>query len=309
MQINPSDVPESTLTVKSRKNKIKSDMLLLFGFIAIPTILMLLFSYYPALKLVELSFTNWNGMAPSYKYIGFENYIEILKDPNIWKVFRNNGAYVIIMLIQNVAGLYLAIILDTKIKAKNFIKASIFMPYILNGVAVAFMFSYIYNFENSPINALLNVVGLGEHSIRFLTNGYGSNFSLAFIGFWKYVGLNMVIYFSALQSISPEIYEASRIDGANFYHNIRYITLPNIKRMLTINLILGINGALQAYFEAFIMTKGGPNDATATFVTKSLSLAFESKKYGKASAMAVVLVIIIVAIVLIQRRFLKGDED
>jgi multiple sugar transport system permease protein len=176
-------------------------------------------------------------------------------------------------------------------------------------VAVAFMFSYIYNFENSPINALLNMIGMGEHSIRFLTNGYGSNFSLAFIGFWKYVGLNMVIYFSALQSISPEIYEASRIDGANFFHNIRYITLPNIKRMLTINLILGINGALQAYFEAFVMTDGGPNDATATFVTKSLKLAFESKKYGKASAMAVVLVVIIVTIVLIQRMFLKGDED
>lgn len=309
MQTSPRDLPESTLNIKSKVNRKRSELMLLLGFVAVPTILMLIFSYYPALKLVELSFSDWNGISKTYNYIGIENYSEILKDPSVWKAFRNNGAYVIVMLIQNMIGLYIAIILDTKIKAKNFIKASLFMPYILNGVAVAFMFSYIYNFENSPINALLNMVGLGEHSVRFLTNSYASNFSLAFIGFWKYVGLNMVIYFAALQSISPEVYEAARIDGANFYHNIRYITLPNIKRMLTINLILGINGALQAYFEAFIMTDGGPNGVTETFITKSLSLAFDSKKYGKASAMAVVLVIIIVVVVLVQRIFIKGDED
>ncbi|MBC8062706.1 MAG: sugar ABC transporter permease [Clostridiaceae bacterium] len=282
-------------------------MILVFFFLVIPVVLMMLLSYYPAFKLLQLSLTDWNGLSKTYHYVGFNNFKEIFGQPELMKVFTNNGAYVIVMLIQQVVGLYFAIVLNSKIRAKNFFKSFIFMPYILNGVAIAFMFSFMYDFQNGPVNLILNNLGLGKYAIHFLSENYSTNFSLAFIGFWKYVGLTMVLYLAALQSISTELYEASKLDGANFFQNIIYITIPNIKRMISISLILGFNGAMQAYFEAFVITKGGPNGVTDTFITKTLYIAFTNNKFGKASAMGVILVFIIVVIVCIQRIFLRED--
>ena len=293
---------------KSSKKK-QEDTILIFCFLIIPVILMLMLSYYPAVKLLELSFSNWDGLSKSYEYVGFNNFKEIFGEPEVMKVFANNGAYVIVMLIQQVIALYLAIILNSKIRGKNFFKSVIFMPYILNGVAVAFMFSFMYDFQNGPVNIILKNIGLSQYSVHFLSGFYSSNFALAFIGFWKYVGLTMIIYLAALQSVSNELYEASKLDGANFFQNIWYITIPNIKRMISISLILGFNGAMQAYFEAFVITKGGPNGVTDTFITKTLYLAFYNHKFGKASAMGIILVLIIALIVLIQRKLLREEVD
>ncbi len=281
----------------------KSDRMTIVGFLIVPVISLILFSYYPLFKLFQISFTNWNGMSTSMEYVGFKNYLDIFSQRELFEVFANNMAYVIMAVIQQFAGLFLAILLSSNIKMKNTFRAILFMPYIINGVAVAFMFNYMYDFTNSPINMVLNLMGLKP--ISFFSMSYASNFSLAFISFWKYVGFTMVIYLAALQSISHEIYEAARVDGASFFQTIRLITFPNIKKVFQISLLLSFNGALQVYFEPFLITKGGPNGRTATFITKTLNLAFDYGKYGKAAAMGVVLLIIIILITLIQKMFLK----
>jgi raffinose/stachyose/melibiose transport system permease protein len=286
------------------KSKTK-DRITVTGFLMIPVISLILFSYYPLYKLFQISFTDWNGISTDMKYVGFDNFADILGETKYLKTIGNNMAYVITAILQQFVGLFLAILLDSNLKMKKAFRAIIFMPYIINGVAVAFMFNYMYDFTNSPINMLLKAVGLEKYSIHFISMKYSSNFALSFISFWKYVGFTMVIFLAALQSISREIYEAARVDGAGFFKLIRYITFPNIKSMFEISVLLSINGALQAYFEPFIITKGGPNDRTHTFITKSLDLAFGFNKFGKAAAMGVVLLFIILAMVLIQRKFLK----
>ncbi|MCR5255355.1 MAG: sugar ABC transporter permease [Acetatifactor sp.] len=287
------------------KSKTK-DRIYVICFLIIPVTLLVLFSYYPLTKLIQLSFTSWNGMSRDLKYVGIRNYQDIFSQKELFQTFGNNMAYVITALIQQVAGLFLAILLNSNIKMKTTFRAILFMPYIINGVAVAFMFNYMYDFSNSPINFLLNKLGM--ESVHFISNSYMTNFALSFISFWKYVGWTMVIYIAALQSIPGDVYEAARIDGAGFFQTVRFITLPNIKTMLEVSLLLSLNGALQVYFEPFLITKGGPNGRTATFISKSLELAYNYSKYGKAAAMGVILLIIILLLVAVQNAFLKGDK-
>jgi len=283
------------------------DKIFSIGFLIVPMLLLALFSYYPLLKLIQLSFTSWNGMTPDYKYIGIQNYKDIFSQKELFQTFANNMAYVITAILQQFVGLFLAVLLNSNIRMKKTFRAILFMPYIINGVAVAFMFNYMYDYSNSPVNKIFNVIGI--ESVHFIGTTYATNFALSFISFWKYVGYTMVIYLAALQSIPNEVYEAARIDGAGFFGTIRYITFPNIKSMLKISLLLSLNGALQVYFEPFLITKGGPNGRTATFISKSLELAYSYSKYGKAAAMGVVLLLIIIAIVIVQKIFLKEDAD
>ncbi|WP_310603310.1 carbohydrate ABC transporter permease [Anaerosporobacter sp.] len=289
-------------------NNKRKDGVTVFIFLFVPVILLALFSYYPLVKLFELSFSDWNGLSSSYNYVGFSNYKEVIGQKDLWTVFANNGAYIITALMQQFIGLFLAIILNCNLKKKNFFRAVLFMPYIINGVAVVFMFNYLYDFTNSPINYILGLLGLGDKAIHFLGTSYWSNFSLAFISFWKYVGFTMVIFIAALQSIPSEIYEAARVDGAGFWQTITRITMPNIKGMFKISLLLSINGAFQAYFEPYMITKGGPNGRTDTFITKTLTLAFGFRKYGKAAVMGVMLLGIILLLVVVQKVFLKEGE-
>lgn len=287
------------------KSKTK-DRITVIGFLVVPVILLILFSYYPLLKLIQISFSEWNGMTPDMKFVGVNNYKDVFGQKELFATIGNNMAYVVTAILQQLAGLFLAILLNSNIKMKNGFRAILFMPYIINGVAVAFMFNYMYDFTNSPVNYILRALGMNP--IHFLGTSYFSNFALSFISFWKYVGFTMVIYIAALQSISNEVYEASRIDGANFFQTIRYITFPNIKNMFQVSLLLSLNGALQVYFEPFLITKGGPNGRTDTVITKSLNLAFNYGKYGKAAAMGVILLVIILLVVFIQRVFLKEED-
>ena len=288
------------------KAKLK-DRIFIIGFLVIPIILLALFSYYPLVKLFQLSFTDWNGMSPEMHYVGMKNYREIFSQKELFQTFANNMAYVVTAILQQFFGLFLAILLNSSIKMKKTFRTILFMPYIINGVAVAFMFNYMYDYSNSPVNMILNKLGL--QSIHFISTSYASNFALSFISFWKYVGFSMVIYLAALQSISNEIYEAARIDGAGFFQTVCYITFPNIKSMFEMSLLLSLNGALQVYFEPFIITRGGPNGRTATFISKSLELAYTYRKYGKAAAMGVVLLIIIMLLIVVQKAFLKEGKN
>ena len=121
-------------------------------FLLIPTLILLVFTYYPALKLVELSFTDWNGRSAAYDYVGLKQYIKVFTDPKIIRSFVNTFAYVAIGVIQTFLAFYLAIILNTNIRGRNFLRSLFIVPYVLNGVAVSYMFNYIYNFNTNPIN-------------------------------------------------------------------------------------------------------------------------------------------------------------
>jgi len=279
------------------------------GFVAVPLLLLLTFAYYPALELVRLSFTNWNGISSDKDWIGWANYVEVFSNSDIFGVFKHNFAYFVVGIVQNIAAIFFAVVLNNKLKGKNLFRLLLFLPYILNGVAVAYLFGYVYDTTNGSLNLLLAQLGFEKLSLTsWLGNESFVNYTLASVGFWRFMGFNMVIYLGALQSIPNDLYEAASIDGANAWQKFTRITLPNIYKIIELNLFLTVTGALEVFDLPFVLTKGGPAGASETFVMKIVETAFQFNNYGLASAMSVVLLIFVIVVLSIQRYLLTRKD-
>ncbi|MBB6729753.1 carbohydrate ABC transporter permease [Cohnella zeiphila] len=276
--------------------------LILFGFLTIPVLLSLTFSYYPAISLLYYSFTDWTGLGWEMHWVGFANYKEIFTRPEIFTVFRTNAYYFVGGLVQTAIALYFAVILTGKLRGRNAFRAMLFLPYVLHSVAIVIMFKNVYHSEYGSLNLFLQAIGLPSWQQEWLGNPHLVNFSLAFISLWKYFGLSMVIFIGALQSIPADLYEAAKIDGASGWKAFRYITLPSIRPVIELMMILTLTGALEAFDIPFIMMLGA--NGTATFVSKTVDMAFRFKQAGLASAMAVVLLLIVLLFIVIQRKLL-----
>lgn len=283
---------------------------ILICFITIPLLLLFTFAYYPALELFRLSFMKWNGVSANKEWIGFANYVEVFSNPDIFGVFKHNFAYFVVGIIQNMLALFFAVILNTKLRGRNGFRLLLFLPYILNGVAVAYLFGYVYDTTNGSLNALLGSLGFEQLSqTSWLGNKDFVNYTLASVGLWRFMGFNMVIYLGALQSIPSDLYEAASIDGANAWQKFSKITLPNIYKIIELNLFLTVTGALEVFDLPFVLTKGGPAGASETFVMKIIETAFQFNNYGLASAMSVVLLLFVVIVLSIQRYLLSRGDD
>ncbi|QHW31057.1 sugar ABC transporter permease [Paenibacillus rhizovicinus] len=286
----------------------KQRLIIILGFTIIPLLLLLTFSYYPTLELIHLSFTNWDGMSPDKSWIGWDNYKEVFSNSELFGVFTHNFAYFAVGIVQNIAAIYFAIVLNGKLKGKLFFRLLLFLPYILNGVAVSYLFGYVFDTTNGSLNLLLHSIGLSGDT-SWLGNEHFVNFTLASIGFWKFMGFNMVIYLAALQSIPGDLYEAASIDGATGWKQFLYITLPNIYKIIELNFFLTVTGALEVFDLPFVLTNGGPAGHSETYVMKILETAFQFNNYGLASAMSVVLLLFVVVVLSIQRLIFsrKGE--
>jgi len=277
-------------------------ILILFGFLTIPVLLSLTFSYYPALSLVYYSFTDWTGLGWDMNWVGLDNYKEVFSRPEIFGVFKNNAYYFVGGLLQTIVALYFAVVLTSKLRGRNIFRSMLFLPYVLHSVAIVIMFRGVYHFEYGSLNVLLGALGLESWQQSWLGNPHIVNFSLAFISIWKYFGLTMVIFIGALQSIPADSYEAAKIDGASGWQAFRFITIPSIRNVIELMMILTLTGALEAFDIPYIMKLGA--DDTHTFVSKTVEMAFTFQKAGLASAMAVVLLLIVIVFIFIQRKLL-----
>lgn len=290
---------------KIGKTKLKKQLTIV-GFLLVPLTLLLIFTYMPVINMLGYSFTSWNGFSPDKIFIGFENYISIFTNPEYFKVFKTSLYYFVGAFIQLIIALYFATILTSKIKGSNFFKGVIFFPYLLNGVAIGFVFLFFFT-PDGVLDTILELIGLGHIDILWLGNPDVVNYSLAGVSIWRYMGFNMLIFIGAIQSIPEEIYEAAALDGANRWQQFRYIILPSIRRIVELNLLLAINGALSVFDIPYIMTGGG--NGSSTFVIQTVDTAFKYNKVGMASAMAIVLLIIVLIVTGIQRRYLNDKEE
>ncbi|EXX86454.1 ABC transporter permease [Paenibacillus darwinianus] len=280
---------------------------ILFGFLTVPLLLLFTFSVYPVLALFYFSLTDWDGLGFDMKWIGLQNYKEIFSQPDIFAVFRTNLYYFFGGLIQTAVALWFAVILSERLRGRYFFRVILFLPYILHSVATVIMFKNVYHAEYGSLNTLLGALGLESWQQMWLGNPNLVNFSLAFISMWKYFGLSMVIFIGALQSIPRDPYEAAKIDGASGWQSFRFITIPSIRKVIELMLILTLTGALEAFDIPYVMMLGA--NGTTTFVIQTVDTAFKFQNYGLASAMAVVLLAIVLIVILVQRKLLfKGGD-
>ncbi|MFI2432730.1 carbohydrate ABC transporter permease [Streptomyces sp. NPDC018693] len=273
-------------------------------FLLAPLALLITFTYAPIVNMVAYSFTDWDGVSPELHYTGAENYTELFTRPDLFEVFFVSGYYLAASAVQIVAALYFATILSFNTRFRNFFKGVLFFPYLINGVAIGFVFLYFFQ-DGGTLDSILALFGYhSDHA--WLGTPVSANTSLAGVSIWRYLGLNFVLFLGAIQSIPGELYEAAELDGATRRHQFRYIILPGIKPILTLTVILSVSGSLSAFEIPYIMTGGATG--TETFVIQTVKLAFQFNKTGLASAAAVVLLLIILAVTWLQRRLVPDDR-
>ena len=287
------------------KDKIQK-RILLTCFLAIPTLLLLVFVIYPTVKLITISFTDWDGINPTWNFVGLKNYNQVFQRRDIWQSLKNNNLYFIIHLFFIPIEMYLAMLLDRYIRKSEFFKTIVFMPYIINGVAIAYMFSFLYSSEDGVLNGLLALLQMGK--VRWLSDPEIVNYSLVIVSLWRFTGIHIILFLAGLQSINKDMLEAALIDGASVFQQFIKIIIPNMKSILSIILFLNVRGALMVFDIPFVMTSGGPGTSSTTFALHTVKTAFEFSNFGLASAMAIVLIIAIIIISMIQNLVLEPEK-
>ena len=286
-----------------RRQKLLTSILFLF----VPLVLLIVFTYLPAINMFIYSFSEWDGFGPVTNFIGGQNYIDIFTKPEYFTVFLVSLYYFVGALVQLIIALYFATVLSFKVRLQNFFKGILFFPYLINGVAIGFAFLYFFQ-PNGVLDSVLNGLGLGAADMPlWLGDRRLVNISLAGVSVWRYMGFNFVLFLGAIQSISPEIYEASEIDGASRWQQFWHIILPSIRPITALSLILAVKGALSVFEVPYIMTNG--MNGSATFVIQTVNMAFKLNKVGLASAMAVILLLIIVIVTWVQNVLLSEKEE
>ena len=286
------------------KDKIQK-RILLTCFLAIPTLLLLVFVIYPTVKLITISFTDWDGINPTWNFVGLKNYNQVFQRRDIWQSLKNNNLYFIIHLFFIPIEMYLAMLLDRYIRKSEFFKTIVFMPYIINGVAIAYMFSFLYSSEDGVLNGLLALLQMGK--VRWLSDPQIVNYSLVIVSLWRFTGIHIILFLAGLQSINKDMLEAALIDGASVFQQFIKIIIPNMKSILSIILFLNVRGALMVFDIPFVMTSGGPGTSSTTFALHTVKTAFEFSNFV-ASAMAIVLIIAIIIISMIQNLVLEPEK-
>lgn len=248
-----------------------------------------------------LGFTSWD-LFGSPRWVGVANFTQLLtSDDVLWKALWNTVYYTVITIpLALVLALVLALALNTGLKGLTAFRTVFFMPVVTSTVAVALVWSWIYNKDFGLLNAFLGVFHVSPQN--WLGSTKWAMLSIIIMSVWKGLGYNMVLFLAGLQGIPRQLYEAARIDGAGWWNQFRYVTLPLLTPTTFFLIIMGIIGSFQVFDQAYIITNGGPDYATTTIVMLIYRNAFQWFHMGYASALAWVLFMMILAVSLIQIR-------
>lgn len=282
-------------------------------FSIIPLALLFIFTYYPFAEMFKFSFYD-RSYTRVKGFVGLENYVDVFKKKDLFRSLFLSVYYMAGAVFQLALALYLATIFCFKIKGGNFFKGCMFFPFLINGIAIGFIFKFFYT-RGFVLDTVLSWLGFNVENLPYwLRDQSINNWSLVATSVWKYFGQNMVLFIGAMMSVDASLYEAADLDGANKWQQFKYIMLPSIKTIVMLNLIMSITGSLSAFEPAYVIASKGAN-GTATYFVKMHEVAHTSQKIGQASAMAVVLLLIIFAATILQKIFFKyvfksgEDED
>ncbi|MFH8250567.1 carbohydrate ABC transporter permease [Microbacterium sp. B2969] len=273
-------------------------------FLAAALGLLLLFTYWPAVNLFYYSVTDWDGIDRTKNFVGLDNYIEVFTDPKIFSVFFVSLYYFFASFAQMAIALYFATILSFSTRFSSLFRGILFFPYLINGVAIGFVFLYLFQ-PGGTLDTVLSWFGVADPP-HWLGDPDIVNWSLAGTSVWRYTGMNFVLFLGAIQSIPHDLYEAAELDGASRWQQFWAIIFPGIRRVIGLSFILAIAGSLSVFEIPFIMT-GGAN-GSSTFVIQTLQTAFSFRQVGLASAMAVVLLAIVLVVTFVQRKLFPDEK-
>jgi ABC-type sugar transport systems, permease components len=280
-------------------------------FVAPIILLMACWFYYPLLRSFLYSFQDINFLNPSAaRFIGLDNYKGILQDPDFWNAFRNSALLTVIAVpLQSMIALIIAVGLNKVIRMKGVFRTLYYMPYITSTIAVTTVFMYLFMQQDGIATRFFHLFGLKDVS-WYASVTYALPF-LIILTVWTYVGFYVVIYLGGLQTIPSDVYESSKVDGANVWQQFWKITVPMLRPTTFLVLTSGIIYVMQVFDQPYALARNGslgsPAGATSTIVVYFYSQAFSYNRAGYGSAAAFIIFTLIVAATLIQKRFTRED--
>ena len=270
----------------------------MIAFLIVPLVLLFVFTYLPFAEMVSYSFYNMKYTG-ARKFVGWKNYMKVFQRSDCFGALKLSLYYMLGSVVQLAIALYLATMLSFKTRFGDLFKGFMFFPFLINGIAVGFIFKFFYT-RGFVFDTVLQWCGFQLDNLPYwLKDQSINNFSLVGTSVWRYFGQNMVLFIGAIMSVDPELYEASMLDGANKWHQFLYIILPSIKTILTLNVILSITGSLSAFEPPYVITDGA--NGTGTYFVIMHQIAHTQQKVGLASAMAVVLLALILMVTAVQK--------
>ncbi|HMD80936.1 MAG TPA: sugar ABC transporter permease [Anaerolineales bacterium] len=285
------------------------DNLSIFLFLLPALVLFLLFVIYPIFQSIYYSVFDWKGFGPAEDFVGLDNFRNILSDKVFLITLRNAFLLIVFsLIIQLPLSLMLAVMVGRDLPGRAFFRTIFFMPYVISEVITAIMWVFLYNPnpERGFINAV--IVSLGAEAQPWLGDTTLVLPALFMALTWKYFGFHMLLYMAGLQNIPQEIEEAGRIDGANALQNFLYITLPLLGSTIRTSVYLSVLGSIQQFILVWIMSKGGPVNASETLATYMIRFGFVRFQLGYGSAVAIYMFLICVTFSLIYQRLTRQPD-
>ena len=283
-------------------------------FVAPYFILFAMFSLYPIVYTFYISLLNWTGITKP-DFLGLANYAALLKDARFWHAVRNNLLFVVMILpVQLSISFLIALLLNAKLmKFRKGFRILSFLPYLTTPVALGVIFGILFDSHVGQINTILQNLGLA--SVPWMTRPWPAKFMIVIITIWRYAGYTSILFMAGMTNIDPQLYEASEIDGASFWQQVRYITAPLLKNVTIFVIITNMIGNFQMFEEPYMIFTstanlvGGPADSVLTGVWYFYDTAFSNQlRFGYGAAIGVGMFIIIAVLSLTMNKILhKGD--
>ena len=276
-------------------------------FMVIPALLLFVaFNTIPLITGAMYSFTNYRGYG-SYEFVGLRNYIDLFSDSRVGNSYLFTFKYAIAgTVLVNLLSLLLALGLNSKIKCRSLLRGVYFLPNILGGLIIGYIFSFIFTYIIPAVGSALHI-GFLENSI--LASEKYAWIGVLIVGVWQAVAMNTIIYISGLQTIPADIYEAGMIDGANKWQTFRELTLPMLMPFVSTNLILSTKNMLMVFDQIMALTKGGPAQSTESISYLIYKNGMDGGQFGYQCANAVIFFIVIVAFSVIQLKMTNKKEE
>ena len=263
------------------------------------------FVVFPVLFCFFLTFNKWNIISPM-KFIGVDNYSRLLHDRLFWKAIGNTLKFLLLHIpLQLVVSLFLAYLLNQKIKAASFFRASFFMPVIVSGVVVTILWQQLLGYDAGLINKLLMSIGITK--IGWLVNPDVAIYSIAVMATWKNVGLYVILFLVGLQTVPTQYYEAAKMEGATRWQQFYHITLPMINPTIFMVVILSTIGGFSLFIEPYIMTGGGPLNTTLSAVLYIYKQAFQYYNMGYSATLGFFYAVMIMTVVILQKKLIEKE--
>jgi len=296
------------MTLKSYGSKLVNNETAFSWLAVMPVILALLvFMAVPIINVVYHSFTLWDGLKA--KFIGLENYAYMFTNGDFWHIMGNNALFLIAVPLIIMISLIVAVLIYEEVKGWKFFRSVFFLPYVLSAVVVGYLFRSLFAY-GGPINQILGSLGMEALKTDWLSSRGTAIFVIILAVVWTQFGYGMLVYLAGMSSISPSVFEASKIDGANWFQRFVHVILPMLIRTTEFLVILNTIFVFTSLFDyIYTITRGGPGYDTMPINYWIYMKAFRSNEMGFACALALVLFGILLVISLIQRKIVNKADD